>query len=246
MYYFDSHIHLQDYKTQEVKNVVNNAIKNNIARFINVSSHPNDWDKVEDIAIQYPQIIPAYGVHPWYTGEISDTWVNKLEYLIQKTPSAMIGECGIDRLKNPDTQNQITILQKHIALANKYSRPLIIHAVKSNSEFMNLFSELPARTVFHSFTGSVEWGEEIQKRGFFIGINFSILRKKNAAEILRGISLHRILLETDGPYQNYISNEETLPQNLPFLAQEIAKSVGISFAEFSDILTNNQQEFLGE
>lgn len=246
MYFLDSHIHLQDYKTQEVKNVVNNATKNNVTRFINASAHPSDWPTVQNLSEQYPQIIPAFGVHPWHINDISENWADKLENLLIENPRAMVGECGIDSLKNPDTQKQMNILQTHIEIANKYNRPLIIHAVKANTEFAELFSVLPERTVFHSFTGSVEWGRQIQKHGFFIGLNFSILRKKNAAEILRGISLNRVLLETDGPYQNNVKGEETLPQNLPLLAQKIVELTGIDLSKFSDILDHNQQEFLGE
>ena len=217
MHYLDSHIHLQDYKTQEVKNVVNNAAKNNVMRFINASAHPNDWNDVQNLATEYPQIIPAFGIHPWHINSVIEDWAENLEKLLQKNPRAMVGECGIDCLKYPDIEKQVNILQTHIELANKYGRQLIIHAVKANQEFEKLFSVLPQRTVFHSFTGSVEWGRQIQKHGFFIGINFSVLRKKNVAEILRGISLNRVLLETDGPYQNNVKGEETLPQNLPLL-----------------------------
>lgn len=246
MYYLDSHIHLQDYKTQEVKNVVNNAARNDVTHFINASAHPSDWNTVQNLAENYPQIIPAYGVHPWYVNDTFENWADKLENLLQKNPLAMVGECGIDRLKNPDTNRQIQILQTHIEIANKYNRPLIIHAVKADTEFAELFSVLPKHSVFHSFTGSAEWGREIQKHGFFIGINFSVLRKKNVAEILLGISLNRVLLETDGPYQNNVKGEETLPQNLPILAQKIVELTGIDLSEFSDILNRNQQEFLGK
>ena len=226
--------------------MVNNAAKNNVTRFINASACPDDWEEVKILANQYPQIIPAFGVHPWHINDISENWADKLENLLIENPRAMVGECGIDRLKNPDIEKQVNILQTHIELANKYGRPLIIHAVKANTEFAELFSVLPERTVFHSFTGSVEWGRQIQKHGFFIGLNFSILRKKNATEILRGISLNRVLLETDGPYQNIIKGEETLPQNLPNLAQKIAELIGIDLSEFWDILNRNQQEFWGE
>ena len=246
MYYLDSHIHLQDYKTQEVKNVVNNAVKNNVMRFINLSSHPKDWDAVRNIAEQYPQIIPAYGIHPWYINEADINFADKLECLLKENQNAMVGECGIDRIKNPDTSTQTDILRVHIELADKYQRPLIVHSVKANSEFSELFRILPQRTVFHSFTGSAEWGREIQKHGFFIGINFSILRIKNAADIIRNINLDKVLLETDGPYQNNIKGEETLPQNLPYLANKIAEMAQIDLREFLDILNYNQEKFLGE
>lgn len=246
MYYLDSHIHLQDYKTQEVKNVVNNAIKNNVSAFINVSSYPQDWNCVHALAQQFLQIIPAYGVHPWYINEVSADWQDKLECLINENPQAIVGECGIDSLKNKDIQAQLKTFVPQINLANKYNRALIIHGVKANNELYKLFSKLPSRTIFHSFCGSAEWGREIQKHGFFIGLNFSILCKKNAPEIIQGISLDRVLLETDGPYQNNVKGKETLPQNLPFLAEKIAEMANVSIDNFLEQLKYNQQEFLGE
>jgi len=245
MYYCDSHIHLQDYKSQDVKNVISLAEQNKVNLFVNASSHPQDWDKINNLAAQYPQIIPAYGVHPWYVDDVDECWAERLENILAEKPHAIVGECGIDRLKNANTDRQVAILRRHIDLANKYNLPLIIHAVKANEQFAKLFSDLPERTVFHSFTGSAEWGREIQKRGFFIGLNFSILRKNNLQEIIGALDLHKILLETDGPYQNIVPNTETLPQNLPNLAQKIAESAGISLADFQQILFANQQQFLG-
>ena len=244
--FVDSHIHLQDYKTQDVKNVVTNAAQNNVAHFINPSAHPRDWAAVTELVQTYPQVTPAFGVHPWYTADAPQNWAQELEQYLRQNPSAWVGECGIDKLKNPDTATQIAILQTHIALAAQYNRPLIIHAVKADNEMAALFSTLPARTVFHSFTGSAQWGRQIQKHGFYLGLNFSILRKKNAAEILRALDLSQILLETDGPYQNFERGIETLPQNLPLLAQKIAELLQIPNAEFAQIINNNQHHFWGE
>ncbi len=245
MYYCDSHIHFQDYKSQDVKNVISSAIQNKVELFINASSHPSDWGKISALTAKYPQIIPAYGVHPWYINEVKAKWAEILELTLQQNPAALVGECGIDRNKSSDIGAQIDILQTHINLANKYQRPLILHAVKANEQFAALFSVLPKRTIFHSFTGSLEWGREIQKRGFFIGLNFSILRKKNVKEIIKSLNLHQILLETDGPYQNIIPHTETLPQNLPDLANKIAVAADINLQDFQQILFANKQQFLG-
>ena len=244
--YTDTHIHLQDYKTHNIKNVVTNAIKNGVVHFINPSAHPSDWEAVAALAAQYPEVTPAYGIHPWYLDDALPNWKDTLENILQHNPKAFVGECGIDRLKNPDTATQIDIFKYHIRLANKYSRPLIIHAVKADSEICKLFPILPLRTIFHSFTGSAEWGKEIQKHGFFLGLNFSILRKKNAAEILKSLNLRQILLETDGPYQNIERNIETLPQNLPHLGQQIAELLQMPYEEFEQIICHNQNKFLGE
>ncbi|MBP5214979.1 MAG: TatD family hydrolase [Alphaproteobacteria bacterium] len=245
MHYTDTHIHLQDYKTHSLETVINSAKEVGVVSFINPSSHPADWQKVAEFADKYPQITPAFGVHPWYCDQVQNDWQQELANLLLKYPRALVGECGIDRLKNPDTSQQEQVLQTHLQLAKKYHRPLILHAVKADRQFTELFPMLPQRTIFHSFTGSAPWGREIQKHGFYIGLNFSVLRKKNAAEILKNLDLNLILLETDGPYQNYLKGKETLPQNLPLLAEQIAEIIGIDHKEFAERIALNQQNFSG-
>ena len=246
MLYADSHIHLQDYKTQDIKNIVNTAQKNGVFVFVNASSYPADWSKIAELATEYPNIIPAFGIHPWYINDVPENWEQKLKQYLKKYPKAWVGECGIDRLKNPDIQAQIKVLLPQTELAKSLNRPLIIHSVKADDAMREIFEKLPQKTIFHSFTGSSEWGKQIQKYGFYIGLNFSILRKKNAIEIVKSLDSTQILLETDGPYQNLESRTETLPQNLPNLAEKIAQMLNITLSEFQSILQQNWQNFIGE
>lgn len=245
MEFIDSHIHLQDYKTKDINNIIKNAILNGVTKLINVSAHPRDWPTIDAMVTKHQQIIPAYGIHPWYINETPQNWQKELEYRLQNNPASIVGECGIDRLKNNNTDAQLAILLPQIELAQKYHRPLIIHSVKADNEMHKLFSLLPKQTIFHSFTGSAEWGRNIQKHGFYISLNFSILRKKNIVEILQNIDINQILLETDGPYQN-IDNSETMPENLPILATRLASIFNLSTEQFSQKIMQNWGKFIGE
>lgn len=244
MHYVDSHIHIQDYKKQDVKNLVTNAMQYKINTFVNVSSHPNDWGEIKHLADMYRQIIPAYGVHPWYIHDAENDWYQTLEHLIQENRSAWIGECGIDRLKNPNTSEQIEIFKQHIKLAQKYNRPLVVHAVKADMIMRDLFFLLPQRTIFHSFTGSLEWGKEVQKHGFYIGLNQSVLHKKNNERLICGLNFTQVLLETDGPYQSDDKSTETLPWRLPLLAEQIAQILRLPLEELQKMLYINWMNFM--
>lgn len=246
MIYADTHIHLQDYSPADVKNVVTNANKNNVCEFVNASSRPDDWQKVLRIAAEVKGVIPAIGVHPWYIAEAPADWAERLENLLRKNPQLWLGECGIDRLKNPDTGKPLAVLQTQIALAQKYRRPLIMHAVKADEILRPLLADLPEKTIFHSFTGSAEWGTELQKHGFYLGLNLSVLRKKNYKDLLRRLNIHQLLLETDGPYQSGQKGVQSLPQNLPLLAEKIAAVFELTTEEFSEIIAANWQTFKGE
>lgn len=246
MFYVDTHIHLQDYKTKDIKNVINNAMKNDVGCFVNASAYPTDWIKVEKLAALYKQLIPAFGIHPWYVDKAPLDWAANLEKMLIKVPKAWVGECGIDNIKNHDIEKQTELFKIQAKLANIYKRPLIIHAVKADNIFNQMFDLLPKKTIFHSFTGSIEWGRELQKRGFYLGLNFSIMHKKNGGEIVRLLDYDHVLLETDGPYQSGNKNDESFPENLWKLASFVAEKKNISLEKMRQILYQNWQRFLGE
>lgn len=244
MCYIDSHIHLQDYKEKDVKNLVTKATEYKINTFVNISSHPSDWSEIKHLAKLYPQIIPAYGVHPWYIHESEDDWNERLENMLKDNPSAWVGECGIDTIKNKNIEQQLKVFEKHVYLAKKYDRPLIIHAVKASYILKDMLKIFPKRVIFHSFTDSLEWGMEIQKKGGYIGFNQSVLRKKNGIELIQKLDFNQILLETDGPYQSGQKNIETMPWDIIFLAENIAKIKGISVYQLEKNLYKNWTDFM--
>ena len=243
MYYTDSHIHLQDYAYSEAKIIVEKALKNNVREFVVPSSNPDDWENIIKLTRRFENITGAIGIHPWYAQNCDETRLQTMEKYLQKYSKIWIGECGIDKAKNTDTKKQIDVFLKQTELANKYNRPLIIHSVKADQEISNLFSLLPKRTIFHSFTGSLEWGLKIQKSGFYLGLNFSFFKKDNATDMLKSLDLSKILFETDAPYQQrrgYVSNS---PENLPVLASGTAAVLGLSETKISTILMQNWKNF---
>jgi len=223
MQFMDTHVHLQDFNNRNATEIINQAQKAGVSDFVCISAHEDDWGKVDDIAHMFPQnIIPSFGIHPWYVEKCSDNWVHKLEFFLQKYPSAAVGECGIDRSKDIDIHLQEKIFFQQIELAQDLCRTLIIHAVKAQEQIEKLWNKLPKRTIFHSFNSNLEFLQQIIKHGFYVGINFSILRHPKKEQILKNIPLKQLLTETDAPYQPKEKNGENSPALLPQLVKEIA------------------------
>ena len=244
MFYTDSHIHLQDFAFSEAKKVVDDAIRNNVKEFVVPSAKPEDWKSIVKITKRFDNVIGAIGVHPWCVENADVSLIQTMEKFLKKHPALWIGECGIDTIHNPETKKQCEFFEAQIELAQKYNRALIIHAVKADNLLSAYFSKLPQQTIFHSFTGSLEWGKKIQKAGFYLGINFSFFKKDNAAQMLKTLDLTKILLETDAPYQprkGYIRN---VPENLPVLASAMAAILNLSETEICAVLSKNWKTFL--
>lgn len=243
MHFTDSHIHLQDYLPAAAKKIYEAAHKNNVCEFVVPSAHPSDWAKVIKILRQFPDTIGALGIHPWYVDEAAENQLEILDKYLQKYPHLWVGECGIDRLKNQNIAKQRLFFEQQIDLALKYNRPMIIHAVKADSEMNDFLPVLPQRSIFHSFNGTLEWGKKLQNQGFYLGLNFSFFKKNEAAKILMQLNLEQILLETDAPYQpnkGYVKNS---PENLPVLVAAIAAVCDLSETKVSAILAQNFKKF---
>ena len=243
MHFIDSHIHLQDYSLKEAEFVYDNALKNNVREFVVPSAHPSDWQKVIKTIKRFPGAIGALGIHPWYINDMQKNQLEVLEKYLKKYSALWVGECGIDGYKNPDIKPQAEILLGQAELAVKYNRPLIVHAVKAEKEFERLLLKLPERTIFDSFTGPLEWGIKLQKNGFYLGLNFTFFKKKDAVKMLNKLDLTKILLETDAPYQqskNYVKNS---PENLPVLAAAIATARLFNEIEITMIFNHNFKNF---
>lgn len=107
MQFMDTHIHLQDYNANNTTEIIRAAEMAGVNRFICVSATEDEWPGVLELAAAYPGIIvPALGLHPWYLEQTEDGWEKRLEESLKQNPQALVGECGFDRLKNPDFGRQ--------------------------------------------------------------------------------------------------------------------------------------------
>ena len=201
MQFIDTHIHLQDYKSNNTTEIIAQAVSSGIKQMICVSAHPDDWNKVAALATQFPDnIIPAFAVHPWYIAEISKGWEQHLSELIENIPQAVVGECGLDGLK-PDLEKQKQVFAAHTEIAKKYRRPLILHMVKAVSHWDEFAGRLPEKFVVHGFNSKKEFLQKIIKAGGYIGVGNGLMRSNKAGEILKLIPQNRLLLESDAPFQ---------------------------------------------
>ncbi len=245
MEFIDTHIHLQDYKARYTTEIISAAQSAGVCSFICCSTSPQDWGRVASLADEFASVVtPAFGLHPWYISSSTGEWEAELAQMLSAYPHALIGECGLDGIKNPAPEPQLSILRRHIALAHTFHRPLLIHSVKAQSWFERIWKELPPCFVFHSFSGSLEFARQIIKSGGYITFSFSIMRHHHAAELIKTIPLSRLLFETDGPYQPPHKGEETAAETLPELAAFVASHRPETRAEVFAAVYHNSLELI--
>ena len=221
--FMDSHIHLQDYNANNTTEIIQAAEACGVDKFIAVSSTEDQWADVLKLAQTYPnKIIPALGIHPWYIGKMRKGWEKRLEGILLQNHHVLVGECGLDRIKNPELAPQEDIFRIQLELARKYRRSLLIHAVKAAEWLEDFWKILPECSVFHAFGGRIDMLKKLLNHGGYAAFGFSIFKNRDAQQILRYVPADRILFETDAPYMAPNKGQQNLPQYLPEIAAKIA------------------------
>ena len=101
----DAHDHLQDGRfAGKQDDLVAAAVRAGVVRLVVNGTGEADWQDVADLARRHPQVIPSFGLHPWYLGRRTPDWCGTLARFVDTTPGSAVGEIGLDRwmLQNPD------------------------------------------------------------------------------------------------------------------------------------------------
>ena len=202
----DMHLHLQDIPdTIMRRSILALAQDMKVGQFVCNGTRPEDWAAVEKFAAEDKQVMPFFGVHPWYAAGLPKDWYETLESFLRRNPDAGVGEAGLDKVRNIDFARQAEIFHRQLEIAGRLSRPLALHCVRAWSDLLNILKRsLPAKTRFmiHSYQGSLEMLREFLKLGGYISFSWKSLQRdtEESISLMRAVPLDRLLLETDFPY----------------------------------------------
>lgn len=202
---FDSHTHLQDERVAGSMDAMMDRARNvGVSRILSCGTREEDWGPLKELARHHPEILPAYGIHPWFIETLSPDWLNILGGFLREGYAAM-GEIGLDfAVEGLHRGKQEAVFLAQLRLAKDLKRPVSIHCRKAWGRMVDLLKQeggLPHGGAIHSFSGSVEMLNECQRLGAFISFSGSITRTNNlkAKKAAAAVSEDRLLIETDSP-----------------------------------------------
>lgn len=238
----DTHCHITKDDFSDIGEVLKRANARGINKMINNGSNRKTDEEVLELSKRYPNLYCAIGFHPDSTNEYTK---ENMEFLESHMADIVaIGEIGLDyHYEGYDKEKQIELFKAQLALAEKYSKPVIVHSRDATKDTIDCLKNFPQlKGSIHCFTGSYETAEQYIKMGFKLGFG-GVTTFKNAKvkEVAKKIPLNSILLETDSPYLSPEPKRGTKnePQNVRYIAEFISSIKEISLEELSEITEKN-------
>jgi TatD DNase family protein len=181
----------------------------------------------------------AVGFHPHEAKDCDDAAFAEIERLAGDPKVVAIGECGLDyHYMHSPRETQIAVFERHIALAKKLGKPIIVHNRESTDDCVEILLRSGARGILHSYTESLDVAEKLVAAGFFI--SFSGIVTFRSAEMLRGVAKalphDRVLIETDTPFLAPV----------PYRGKENEPAFVVKVAELLATLWQESLEYVAE
>jgi TatD DNase family protein len=150
---------------------------------------------------QRPGVWYSVGWHPWHIDEDNpDAIFPILEQALQNEHVIALGETGLDRSIATPMDRQRNILIRHLNLANTAGKPVIIHAVRSYPDIIQVYknAKVGIPLIIHGFRGNQQSAEQLLEHGFYLSFGAALLENKYALEqVFRNAPSEKLFLETD-------------------------------------------------
>lgn len=139
----------------------------------------------------------SVGLHPWLLDKMTvKECTDKLIDLVTLDNVFAIGEIGLDRAIPTPMETQLKYFEAQLMVARAVAKPVILHAVKSYSDFISYQKKAKIPFIYHGFNGNLQQAKELIKNGAFLSFGKALWQLK-VQEVFKEIPLEHIFLETD-------------------------------------------------
>jgi TatD DNase family protein len=139
----------------------------------------------------------SVGLHPWYVNSMSLTiCADTLIEVASHHNVIAIGEIGLDKSIETPLPLQIQYFEIQLNVARALQKPIIVHAVKSYSEFIPYLKKSKTPFIFHQFRGNLQQAIELIKLGAYLSFG-KLLWDDKIAAVFEQLPLNHLFFETD-------------------------------------------------
>lgn len=251
----DAHIHMDMYSTKEQNNIIQLMEKDKIEALITVSNHLSSAIDNLNLSREHKSIKAAFGFHPEQPIR-TEQEMGDLSTFTKKHQNEMIaiGEVGLPyytRKKDPaiPIEPYLEILETFIRMANRYNKPIVLHAVYEDAPIVCELLEKHSiqKAHFHWFKGDRKTIERMIENNYYISITPDIVYEEEILQLVKTYPISQLMVETDGPwpFEGPFQNKLTNPGMIHTTIQKIAEMKMMNVKDVYETVLKNTREFYG-
>lgn len=253
VFVIDTHCHLDMAAYDDCRQVVSRAEAAGVKYVLSVGIDLASSRAAVELAEEFPNVYCSVGIHPHHVVGVEEAQYLELAALARHPKVKAYGEIGLDYARDYAPHDvQIRHFERQVALAKELGLPLIIHDREAHGEVMAILeaaAPLPAGGVMHCYSGDLKLAAEAMALGFLLSIPGVVTFTKAEVlhEVVRGVPLESLLVETDGPYlaPDPFRGKRNEPAYLLYTVSKIAELRGVCIEEVARQTSANAMRLFG-
>jgi TatD DNase family protein len=251
---FDTHCHIDDEAYQDDREaMIDRAFATGMQYMVCPGVTVESSRQAIALAHRYEQVYAAVGIHPEDGATATKEGFDQLELWLKNEPKIVaVGEIGLDYYwPEPSREIQHSILQRQLAMAKQFNKPIIIHDRDAHGDILQTLKDYGQGLggIIHCYSGSYEMAKELLKLGYYLGFGGTLVfpKSKKQKEMITRLPMERIVIETDSPYLTPppYRGKRNEPAYVRYVAEEIARLRGMSVEEVQHITLENGKTVFG-
>ncbi len=239
--FIDTHCHLDaaEFGNRQA-DIVRDAAAAGVTQLIIPAVARDNFDAVRGLGERFPGCLPAYGIHPMYTGDARPDDLKALRDYLALPNTVAVGEIGLDFfIDDFDRERQEFFFVEQLKLAKEFDLPVLLHIRRAQDVVLKFLRQYKVKGgIAHAFSGSRQQAEEFIKLGFRLGFGGAMTysRATRLRELAATLPLESIVLETDAPDipPDFLERgQPNKPEYLPRIAQTLADFRGMPLNEIA-------------
>lgn len=255
MIFIDTHTHLYDEQfATDQDSVIQAAIDAGVTKMYLPNCDSTTVESMMQLSSKYPDnCLPMMGLHPCYVKENYKEELDIVAKQLADNKFHAVGEIGLDYYWDTTFKTeQITAFEMQIDWALQYDLPIVIHCRESLQDSIDIVRKKQngkLRGIFHCFGGSNQQAKQVVDLGFHLGIGGVVtFKNSNLSEVLQGIDLQHIVLETDAPYlaPTPYRGKRNESSYIPLIAEKLSYIKQTSIEEVAKTTTDNANKIFSK
>ena len=232
-----AHIYYDDYSGR-MDDLIRSAKENRVDKIISIGVDLKSSEECIKLAEKYEHVYATCGIHPHEADKAPKGYLYELEQFYEHSKVVAVGEIGLDyHYDFSDRKTQRKIYHEQLEMAKSLDLPAVVHCRESDNDILNGIQESGHNSgVIHCFASDLDFAKSILETGFYISFTGMITFVRELEEVVREVSLSKMMVETDSPYLSPkpYRGKQNEPANVLYVAEKIAELKEISLEEVAE------------